>query len=318
MPDTAVPLHKILVAMDFSKHAAAALRRAVDLAEQTQGEVTLVHILEHVAAAVEGTSFEAHWRLPPAALHQAEHQLRRQAEERLAEVIAPYRGSRCQLHTEVRAGVPFVEIIRSVEKNGVDLVMTGTRGLSGFQRFLVGSTAERLVRKCPCPVWIVKFGSDGPLRSILVPVDFSEASGKSLELGSLLARLSGCPLHVVHVIASTDPVVQVPEDKARMDIRVQRREIRVAAAKHLNAFVRTCVPPEIAVQERLVVGSPWQKIAFLARRVDADLIIMGSVGRTGIVGFLIGNTAEKVLRQCNCSLLTVKPDGFVSPIQPEP
>jgi universal stress protein E len=304
--------------MDFSKHAAAALRRAVDLAEQTKGEVTLVHVLEHVAAAIEGTSFEAHWRLPPVELHKAERQLRRQAEERLAEVLAPYRGYRCQVRTEVRTGVPFVEIIRSVEKNGFDLVMTGTRGVSGIQRFLVGSTAERLVRKCPCPVWIVKFGYDGPLRSILVPVDFSEASGKSLELGGLLARLSGCPLHVLHVIASTDPVVQVPEDKSRMDFRLQRREIRVVAAKHLNEFVSTRLPPDIAVQERLVVGTPWQKIAFMARRVDVDLIIMGSVGRTGITGFLIGNTAEKVLRQCDCSLLTVKPDGFVSPIQPEP
>jgi nucleotide-binding universal stress UspA family protein len=66
----------------------------------------------------------------------------------------------------------------------------------------------------------------------------------------------------------------------------------------------------------LIFGTPWKEIQRLVQQLNADLIVIGTVGRNGIEGLLLGNTAEKVLDHCDCSVLTVKPDGFVSPIAP--
>jgi universal stress protein E len=315
VPNGEFSLRKILVATDFSEPAAAALRRAVRLGEQAGAEVTVAHVIEHVAAAVAGTSFEAHWRIPAGELRKAERRLRGRAGDRLAALTAPYRGGRSRLRTETLVGVAFVEIIRAVQRVGYDLVLAGTRGLSGFRRYLVGSTAERLVRQCPCPVWVVKPGYDGPLRSILAPVDFSEVSGTSLQVAACLARLSACPLDVLHVLSAGDDGGPFPDDAARPDLRSLRTEVRQAAAQHLDSFVGVHVHPDVAVRERLAVGTPWKTIGVAARRVGADLIVLGSVGRTGVPGLLIGNTAEKVLRHCGRSVLAVKPDDFVSPVR---
>jgi nucleotide-binding universal stress UspA family protein len=99
---------------------------------------------------------------------------------------------------------------------------------------------------------------------------------------------------------------------------VQRQEIRRAAVRQLDEFVHRHVRGDLVAGQRLATGTAWRMIRAAAHALDADLIVMGSVGRAGISGLLIGNTAEKVLRVCDRSILTVKPDGFVSPVQPVP
>src|SRR5437868_13662005 len=109
MAELDVPFHKVLVSTDFSEGATAALRRAIALAKQIDAEVALVHVLEHVGWAVEGTSFEAHWRLPPEAIRKAERKLRREATDRLAQAIKAYQRSVRKLRTDVLVGVADVE-----------------------------------------------------------------------------------------------------------------------------------------------------------------------------------------------------------------
>jgi nucleotide-binding universal stress UspA family protein len=316
MVDPGFPFRKILVSTDFSDGASAALARAAGLAEKTGAGITLVHVLEHVSWAVAGTSFEAHWRLPPEAVHQAERRLRRESDDRLAQLIKAYQNAGREVRTQTLTGVAYVEIIRLCRSGGYDLVIAGTRGISGLKRVLVGSTAERLVRNCPCPVWVVKPASKEEPRSILAPIDLSSVTRKSLEVAAALSRLFRCPLDVLHAVDfRVDTILEPPSEFGAVDSRVRRREISRAAGLRLHEIVENHVPAEVAVREHLALGAPWDRITAAARRTKADLIVMGSVGRTGIPGFVIGNTAEKVLRRCDCSILTVKPDGFVSPIQ---
>src|SRR5262249_33306982 len=122
-------------------------------------------------------------------------------------------------------------------------------------------------------------------------------------------------LHILDVMA--DEAVQIPEDAARLELRLQGRAVRRAAIRRLHELVRAHVPAGVEVKKRLTAGPVWRQIEAVSSRRDCDLIVLGSQGRAGLPGFLIGNTAEKVLRRCDCSLLTVKPDGFVSPVQPE-
>jgi nucleotide-binding universal stress UspA family protein len=316
MPTQEFPFHNILVATDFSEHAGAALGRAVELAEKTGASIKVVHVVTGADWAVPGTSFAGHWRVPPAQIRKAEKRLRQQAEKRLAAWLAPFDKDNVELRSEVRVGIAFVEIIRAVQKDKHDLVVAGTRGLSGIGAMLVGSTAERLARKCPCPVWVVKPQHEWPLSSILAPVDLTATSGKALEIASVVAQLARCPLTVLHVFNfPSQEIVTLPEAVAGLDLRSQRRALRQTAAKQLNKFVTRHVPQGMRVTQQLAVGNPWEVIVRTAERLDSGLIVMGSVGRTGIPGFFIGNTGEKVLRHCDRSILAVKPDGFVSPVK---
>jgi nucleotide-binding universal stress UspA family protein len=165
-------------------------------------------------------------------------------------------------------------------------------------------------------VWVVKPRHEWPLRSILAPVDLTGTSGKALEIASAVARLARCPLTVLHVFNfPSQEIVTLPEAVAGLDLRSQRRALRQAAAKQLSNFVTQHAPQGVRVAQQLGVGNPWEAIVRTAERLDSGLIVMGSVGRTGIPGFFIGNTGEKVLRHCDRSILAVKPHGFVSPVK---
>jgi nucleotide-binding universal stress UspA family protein len=313
------PFRNILVATDFSEIAAAALGRALALAEKDPDvKITVLHVIADVAGAVPGTSFAGHWRIPTAELHHAEEKLRHLATERLGAWIQPFLRPDRELITQVRVGVSFVEIIRAVLQGGYNLVLNGTRGHSTLGRWFVGSTAERLIRKCPCPVWIVHPRHEWPLRSILAPVDLSDTSAHSLRLACALAERCGCPVTALYVFNfPNEEVVTLPPGAGEFGVLPApppRRVVRKQAAHELNEFIKLHVPEGTPVKQQLGVGYPWRIIIQAAKKLDAGVIVMGSVGRRGIPGFLIGNTAEKVLRHCDRSLLTLKPDDFVSPV----
>ncbi len=110
--------------------------------------------------------------------------------------------------------------------------------------------------------------------------------------------------------------MDIPEDLISKTPRGSslRDEIREEAKIHLDNFVDSLGVDPATIIKHLSWGSPWKDISHLAERLGADLIAMGTTGRSGITGLLLGNTAEKVLGACNCSVLTAKPSDFVSPI----
>jgi nucleotide-binding universal stress UspA family protein len=129
-----------------------------------------------------------------------------------------------------------------------------------------------------------------------------------------VAQQANAHFHLLHVIDSMD----VPEDViARIPQGSSlRKEINEEAKRRLSAFLSSIPSNGTPIQEHLSWGTPWKEVGRTAQHLAADLIAMGTVGRSGIQGLLLGNTAEKVLGTCDCSILTVKPDGFVSPIEP--
>ena len=143
--------------------------------------------------------------------------LRKESDERLAQWITPFRKTAITLRTETVVGTAFVEIVRAVLKQKADLLIAGTRGQGALHRLLVGSTAERLMRKCPCPVWIVHPEHEWPLRRILVAVDLTEVSGKCLKLAAAFAQMWKCDLEALYVFN---------EPASRSDSRKCRRAWR--------------------------------------------------------------------------------------------
>ena len=142
------------------------------------------------------------------------------------------------------------------------------------------------------------------LRTIVVPIDFSPSAGDAKEWAIDLARRYGASVIVAHVMepvawpVSPDGLMLTPADFAGPN----RRELDTALAAECAAIQETGVP----AQQALLDGRPAAEIAALARRCDADLIVMGTHGRKGVSHAILGSVAEKVLRTAPCPVLTVR------------
>lgn len=302
----------LLVATDFSPHAEAALMQAVWLARKHQAKITLAHIIPDLRRAVHYASYQAKIDLLQGDGDFFEREVRHESAERMLKMINRLGILDVNIRLNTYLGEPFVELTRAVQQDGYDLVLAGTRGLSPWEQFFVGSTAKRLIRKCPAPVWIAKSEHVGPPQSVLVASDFSEVSIKAVKQAIWIAKQADASIHLLHVIdaadASEDFVSKIPSGSTLRD------EINAEATKRLDEFVVRLDANYEKFQSHLTWGAPWKEVGRIAKQVAADLVVLGTIGRSGIRGVLLGNTAEKVLGSCDCSILTVKPDDYVSPI----
>lgn len=224
-------------------------------------------------------------------------------------------------HTiEVRSGVPFVEIIRSVLAERADLLVKATerRGTSG----IFGSTDMNLLRKCPSPVLLLK-GGGGRLRRLLAAVDpdpedavRDSLNPRIMAFAGLMRELTDASLDVAHAwqLVGEDLLgggsVRLSDDEYRRLLRRERQARLEALEQMLAPYGLSVRSPHV----HLLKGHPERVLPEVARKLAADLLIMGTVGRVGLAGVFMGNTAEAILSRVDCSVLALKPEGFVSPI----
>lgn len=303
MPHADNGLKKILVATDFSAFSNAALSQSVWLSRQTGAQIVLANTIPDLSMSV-------HWG--PHEREENQRELSQRSDTSLRRMILDLEAKDLDIKFRTLIGEPFVEITRAVQAECFDLVLAGTRGLAKWERFFVGSTAKRLIRKCPAAVWIVKAEHVGRPKIVLATTDFSDVSFKAVKRGLWLARQAGAEFHLLHVVDEKD----VPDDLVSIIPKGSslRQEINDEAARRMEVFLESLTVDRTQIQVHLSWGTPWQEIGRISQHQAADLIVMGTVGRSGIKGVLLGNTAEKVLDTCDCSVLTIKPDDFVSPI----
>jgi nucleotide-binding universal stress UspA family protein len=286
-----------------------ALERAAELALRNRARLTVLGALRHFPRDIQMLLPVT----PPADLQDLALQDLR---ERLEKLVKPVRTKGLRLGIEVRCGMPFIEIIRDVIEHKRDLLMLTAEGSGWLRDHLLGSMTMRLMRKCPCPVWALKPGPHRSFRNILAAVDLDPMdeqkvalADKIMELATSLARLEGSTLRIVHAWdVYREDALRGWADKIARDIETSHRRWLVdLLARHDLT--------RLAINAQLLKGEPAHVIDRLAAKRGIDLIVMGTVGRTGIPGLLIGNTAETVLGRVRCSVLAVKPDGFVSPVK---
>lgn len=311
---TTPDLRHILVATDFSPYAEAALKQAIWLARQTGARITLTHVLPDLRKALLSASSSSQVDAIFGQGEQFQREIREDSDERMQNLIASFKAHDLGIHCETLLGDPSIAIIHAVQQEQHDLVMVGTRGQSVWEKYFIGSTAKRLIRKCPSAVWTVKSDHADVPRAVLAATDFSDVSRQAVLVGQRIAKQAGAKFHVLHVIDSKDIPDAATERLAPGSLL--REEVNAAATSRLAEFIQTLEGDASRIQSHLTWGLPAQEVARLADHLQIDLLVMGTVGRSGIKGLTLGNTAEKVLDTCNCSILTVKPEGFVSPIDP--
>ena len=317
----------ILCVVEPRELCKAALERAVMLAENNQASLTVVEIAEKVTAGIgmpDGGPISADLQAATVSEHT----------QGLETLVEPYR-KRIGIQAKVLLGVPFLEVIREVLCNGHDLVIKTPETWDWLDRFF-GSDDMHLLRKCPCPVWLIKPQAPKSYRRILAAVDVGDAypptklesqralNHQVLEMASSLAVSEFSELHVVYAWEATGesamrdsafmrrPKTEVDAyvEQARQHHTESMNSLLLDLASYQGRDTLDYIKPQI----HLVKGWARKEIPALTKRIDADLIVMGTVARTGVPGFIMGNTAETILNQIDCSVLAIKPPGFVTPV----
>ena len=232
--------------------------------------------------------------------------------------------------TTVLVGKPFIEIIRQVLRNDHDLIIKSADADSGLREFLFSSTDKHLMRKCPCPVWIVKPTERQKYRRILAAVDQDPGepvketlNRQILEMATSMALSEYSEAHIVHAweVFGESLLRSHKWDFTEAEFKAMLEEEAAARRHWLEKLVKSyCASADAsdngAIDPHLhvVKGPAQQVVSKLARELEVDLVVMGTVARTGIDGFFMGNTAESILGQLDCSVLTIKPPGFTSPV----
>lgn len=308
-------MNHILVPTDFSDDSRSAVDQAVWLARKGAGDVTLVHALNDLRHATEALPEAEGWSANSGDFNRAVEELKKSSDTRLSKLAARYEKTGVSIATRTVVGKAFAQVVHGVCEAGFDLVVVGTRGTSGLKRFLVGSTAQRLIQNCPCPVWVVRKDAKPKVSTILAAVDFSDASRAAVKTAAELAVKLKARLHLVHVVDDAD-LRSVTERSGGLLPKLSRKDMQGVGVKRLDELVAGLIPAELEVERHVTHGDPWRMIATATKRTEADVVVLGTVGRGGVSGMLLGSTAERVLATVSCGVLAVKPEGFVSAVEP--
>ncbi len=287
--------------------------RAAQLALENDAVLTLMDVVKPIPRAL-GMITDA------AKPEELEKLVVADRRRRLLDLAGDVAQSGLQSELVVAVGDPATEITRQVVSQGHDLVVKTADGFSAAGRSF-GSVAQSLLRLCPCPVWLLKPQIHGEFDKVLAAIDVEsedrqhvDLNQKILEFAYSIAQRDDAELHVVAVWQLwMENSLRRHAGDAAVDSMRERHEAKVRKA--LDELLQTPDARTDEIHLHLQQGSPASMIRNVADEIEADLMVMGTVCRTGAAGFLIGNTAETVISGVTCSLLALKPDRFVSPIQ---
>jgi universal stress protein E len=310
---TDMQIQRILVVADSGVESHGALERASRLARRHGAALRIVDIVPEHAWPV---------RLMQPDYEHIRELYTREKQEFLDGVAAPLRKDGLHVTTKVLYGRSSVEIIREVLRERHDLVVKEAKGRRSRRIGLFGTTALRLLRHCPCDVWLNKpgkSGQEGTSETVLAAVDASPGNASHAALNrkildlALAVSADGVPPHVVFAwqIYGEDVL------RARMNPADFARLEQAAAEENQRSFGQLLAHYDWKEDDphvHLLRGDPPQAIQDVVRERAIDVLVMGTVARTGIVRLFLGNTAESLLEQVECSLLATKPEGFISSV----
>lgn len=308
----------ILFIHDPASPDEGALRRATSLAKRNQARLTLFSVLSEVPPS-------AHLVVPDRSLSQLQAALSEERSEILDQQASDITADGVEVATRVVTGTAFLEIIRQVLREQHDLVILTAEGKGGIKERMFGSTSMHLMRKCPCPVWVIKPKRAKPYKSIMAAVDVADRFPDEPERRSLnstimqiatdLARMENSELHLVQAWSLyAEGYLEARGGMSDKQIRKMRQELKQQYETRIGMLLDDSDLRGVEFHKHLVRSSASEAIIRQVKKHQIDLLVMGTVCRTGLSGFFIGNTAEKVLGNVDCSVLTLKPEGFVSPV----
>ena len=290
----------VLVASDFSEAADVAIRQACKWAISANRELSALHV---IAGGVP-----VHPLFPQ--LHQRDVTevvtFERSLAERLSERIKGCTGldiDASRVHVDF--GDPYAAIVRKAEQTGASLLVVGESGTTGLKRIFLGSVAEKVVKNAHCSVLVARPVSDGLV--VLAATDLSDPALSALQTAASEAKTRGLPLEVMHNIdlwpslvsglALLGPVPIAPDEEMVAEQKAGMLRIMQTQLERLEVTAKLEVTTE---------GDSAAAIVRMADSRHAELLVLGSRGRTGLARLALGSVAEQVVRYAHCSVLVVR------------
>lgn len=272
----------ILCPVDFSETSSHAIRFAVALARLGRARLTALHVSDGGVSAPDVAAL-----FDPGTLSGV----------------------------SVRQGHPAREILTEASTLPADAIVMGTHGAGGFEHLILGSVAEKVLRKATCPVFTVpptaQFTPEAPFRKLVCAVDFSEWSMAALDETCAIAKESRGSVTAVHVIewpwneGPSAHMEGIPDEQAKA-LTEYRRYQETMARSRLDAAIAETVRDRCHVDAKVANGKAYVEILCTAERQRADLIVLGVHGRSSLDVFFFGSTTHQIVRRAPCPVLTLR------------
>jgi len=286
-----ISIKKILCPVDFFPAAEMAVNYATGLAAHYEAKVHLLHVVNAVIPAQE-------FAVNTGELMKV---MEDNAREEMATLVTKVTAERIPVDSEVRVGDVHDEIKRAIDVLKPDLVVMGTHGRRGPERWFLGSTTERLLRHSPVPLLTIR-ASEEPIteprfQRILVTTDFSEGTTDTLRYAFSMAQEHDSRITLLHVISDVSA-----------DLSGKYRD---ALAKGIAHGLEDLVPAEARnwcdVATSVKTGMPYQVILNTLEDEKIDLLVMNIHGKGRLDRALLGSTAERVVRAARCPVMLIPP-----------
>jgi nucleotide-binding universal stress UspA family protein len=300
-----IEIQRILCPIDFSDFSRRALDHAIAIARWYESKVTVLHVFSPAPVTTFGPGPVV---FQPIVLTEGDREQLLADTKKFAADAAPG----IPIEAVVREGNAAAEILEEATTTGADLLAIGTHGRSGFERLVLGSVTEKILRKARCPVLTIPRRlpdavPSGPVlfRRIVCAVDFSDCSMHALKYAlSLAQEADGC-LTVVHVVAP-DVLAQVGIGEEHVSVAEWQRRHEAAARELLAKAVPKSATAFCKAESMLLHGKPWREILRVASERQAELIVMGVQGRGAADLLFFGSTTQHVVREAVCPVLTLR------------
>lgn len=280
-------MSRLLVATDLSPRSDRAVERAVHMARQRSLPLTVLHVIDEDIPA----------------RHAA--RLQEVAVEEIGNVLQKH-GAREDADVSVRIefGKAYADILRVAASESAEAIVMGVVGPVAFPELFRGTTVERVVRYGQCPVYVVRDHFRSPYARLVVAIDFSACARRALEYA--VTAHSGAEIHLVHAF-------DVPF-RGFMRGRGLTEEVTVRHVRQLTSVIDedmaaflAALDVRIPADRRIVEeGTVHTVVTGHVERLRADLLVVGTHGRTGIPHAILGSTAESLIREPPCDMLVVK------------
>jgi nucleotide-binding universal stress UspA family protein len=284
---------KLLLATDGSQFSEGAIREAIRLAKKCSSRLSAISVIE------TNPEYET---IAPQLLERSE----KTAREHLEAVKAQAKKEGVDCSTSILEGEDsYNYIAEEASKNKMSMIIMGRRGRTGLKRLAMGSTAARVIGHAPCNVLVVPKAAIVEFKSIVVATDGSPYSITAASEAIGIAKKNNSKLTVIAVVPAE---LATPTD---VDFAATQRELLAekemqVAEKNAKAVKEAATREGVAVQAFVMTGKPADAIIETAKEKNADLIVVGSHGRTGIERLLMGSVAERVIVMSSCAVLVAK------------
>lgn len=294
-----VNVKHVLCPVDFSEPSRYAVEHAVQAARWWHAQITAVHV--HSILMPWGSVPGVHGNVPVLPAPEP-HEL-------IGEIFRFYAALSSAGHTDVvvREGSPAKEIVRLADEIAADLIVMGTHGRGGFDRLVLGSVTDKVLRTTRTPVLTVspqtRSAAATPVQyaAVLCAIDFSDASMRALQYALAFAKRAAAKVILLHVV---EGISDLPLETSQFQVPEYGASVAQDAKTQLAAAIPDSLRGEYVVEEHVTIGKAHREILRLAADVNADLIVLGAHGK-GAIERWFGSTTTHVTREARCPVLTV-------------